>query len=243
MSTPQLLHLSQRNPQQWSTVHSKQSMDAYHATSRESQAMEENGSFSTFLEGSFVLRPHPFSYFLYLVVIFIMSFIFRDPFFDGFDDLVSATFNPKFMKWALEDESAPKKHSKKTSAKNHDTQIAAVKEGRISPFSGFGRMDMHETDKDYQLSVDIPGMDRKDIKVTAENNALVIEGERKEEKEDKKNGKYHFMERHFGSFRREMSIPSNADAEKIDAVYENGVLKVVIPKKEKEVEKKMITVN
>lgn len=175
-----------------------------------------------------------------------MSFIFRDPFFDGFDDFMNGAFNSKFMnpeRWSIEDDVPTKKHAKKTSSKNHDSLLAVSKNNKITPFSGFGRMDMRESDKDYQLSVDIPGMGKDNIKVTAENNVLVIEGERKQEKEDKKDGKYHFVERHFGSFHREMSIPANADAEKINAVYENGVLKVVIPKKEKEVEKKMITVN
>ncbi|OAO15738.1 Heat shock protein [Blastocystis sp. ATCC 50177/Nand II] len=165
-----------------------------------------------------------------------MSFIFRDPFFDGFDDFMNGAFSSKFMnpdRWGIEDEVAPKKHAKKASAKNHDSLVAVSKNNKITPFSGFGRMDMRESDKDYQLSVDIPGMDKDGIKVTSENNVLVIEGERKQEKESKKDG----------NFRREMSIPSNADATKINAVYENGVLKVVIPKVEKKVEKKMITVN
>lgn len=198
------------------------------------------------LEGSLFFSGSPFSLFISFVIDLVMSFIFRDPFFDGFDDFMNGAFGSKFMnpdRWGIEDEVAPKKHAKKASAKNHDSLVAVSKNNKITPFSGFGRMDMRESDKDYQLSVDIPGMDKDGIKVTSENNVLVIEGERKQEKESKKDGKYHFVERHFGSFRREMSIPSNADATKINAVYENGVLKVVIPKVEKKVEKKMITVN
>ena len=86
-------------------------------------------------------------------------------------------------------------------------------------------------------------MKKEEIKISTENNMLVIEGERKKElcKDDEQN-KYHFMERHYGSFRREVTIPVNANAESICATYENGVLKVCIPKVEQPIHKKQITV-
>ena len=112
----------------------------------------------------------------------------------------------------------------------------------ITPFSGFGRMDMKENEKEYEMSVDLPGMDKSEIKMHVEDNGLVIEGERKSEKKEEKD-KYHFCERHFGSFHREVSLPKNANVDGINAMYENGVLKVVIPKKEESAQKKQICVN
>ena len=150
-----------------------------------------------------------------------MSIIFRDPFFDNFDDLLVSAF--------------PKQHD--------DWFDDGVRRDMITPFSGFGRMDMKETDKEYELKVDLPGMEKSEIKMTVENNGLVIEGERKSEKKNKKD-KCHFTERHYGSFRREISLPKNANVEAISAVYENGVLDVTIPKKEEASEqKKQICVN
>lgn len=163
-----------------------------------------------------------------------MSFILRDPFFNGFEDVLSTNwpFGTRGYPFSLED----KKDESLSSPKRMRRDV-------ITPFSGFGRMDMKETDKDYELSVDIPGMDKSEIKITTDNNVLSIEGERKQEKkvDDKKN-KYHFTERHFGSFHREISLPANANTEKIDAVYNNGVLMVSIPKREQEMNKKHIDV-
>ena len=110
------------------------------------------------------------------------------------------------------------------------------------PLLLFGRMDMKENEKEYEMSVDLPGMDKSEIKMHVEDNGLVIEGERKEEKKEDKD-KCHFCERHFGSFHREVSLPKNANVDGISAMYENGVLKVVIPKKEEGASKKQICVN
>lgn len=156
-----------------------------------------------------------------------MSFIFRDPFFNVFDDYLSSLPSMN-SSWLTDDENADSK----------------VRRDVITPFSGFGRMDLHETDKDYELTMDLPGMDKSEINISTENNKLVIEGERKEEKkEDDKEKKCHFMERHFGSFHREVALPKNTNVENIGAVYENGVLKINIPKIEVDNGKKTVTVN
>ena len=176
-----------------------------------------------------------------------MSFILRDPFFDGFDDLMEMTYPFGMFRrspFGVIEDDQTKAHSKKAKA-DRNGALTKVSEGMLTPFSGFGRMDMHESDTSYDLSVDMPGMKKDEIQVTAEDNTLVIKGERKQEQEKKdKNGKYHFVERHFGSFHREMSIPKNVDCEKISATYENGVLKVSIPKvAAPATSKKAITVN
>ena len=162
-----------------------------------------------------------------------MSFVFRDPFFDAFDDYLTSSM-PCYC--AIDND------EEKNSAVQKNPK---VRRDVITPFSGFGRMDVHENENEYEVSVDIPGMDKDDIKLSSEENKLVIEGERKsEKKEDDDKTKYHFVERHFGSFHREVCLPGNALMDKIAAKYENGVLKISIPK-EKKVEsvKKQITVN
>ena len=111
-----------------------------------------------------------------------------------------------------------------------------------TPFSGFGRMDLHESDKEYHIRMDVPGMTKEEINISLDNNNLVIEGERKDEK-DGADSKCHFSERHFGSFHREVSLPQNAKISDINAKYENGVLLISIPKEVVESNVKQITVN
>ena len=163
-----------------------------------------------------------------------MSFILRDPFFNGIEDVLNNNwpFVSHRDRCRLEDRDT-----------HEDNDSKRVRRDVITPFSGFGRMDLQETDKSYDLSLDIPWMNKSDISITAENNVLSIQGERKHERTvDDKDKKYHFTERHFGSFHREISLPSNANADQIRAVYNNGVLQVVIPKVESESNKKMIDV-
>ena len=87
----------------------------------------------------------------------------------------------------------------------------------------------HETD--LVIKVDLPEIKREEIKVTVENGVLVLSGERKLEKEEK-GRKYHRIERAYGSFGRTFSLPDNADAEKVNAEFNEGVLKLHIAKSE-----------
>eukprot|EP00736_Rhodelphis_marinus_P002361 Rmarinus@m.23434 len=90
-------------------------------------------------------------------------------------------------------------------------------------------VDVHETEKEYQFKCDIPGMDEKDIKVSCDDNLLTIEGERKDEKTtEEKNVRR--VERSFGHFRRQFSLPGSVDSKATQAHYENGVLNVNVPK-------------
>jgi len=81
------------------------------------------------------------------------------------------------------------------------------------------------------IKVDLPEIKREEIKVTVENGVLVLSGERELEKEEK-GRKYHRIERAYGSFGRSFSLPDNADAEKVNAEFNDGVLKLHIAKRE-----------
>jgi HSP20 family protein len=81
------------------------------------------------------------------------------------------------------------------------------------------------------VKAELPGMDRKDIALHLENNVLSLRGERRFEKETKEEN-YHRIERSYGNFSRSFSIPATVDEEKIRADYKDGVLKIVLPKKE-----------
>jgi HSP20 family protein len=86
-----------------------------------------------------------------------------------------------------------------------------------------------ETDKAYEITAELPGMDEKNVEVNVANGGLTIKGEKREEKEEKTKG-YHLQERHFGSFERFFRVPEGVDADKIEATFKKGVLTVILPK-------------
>lgn len=92
-------------------------------------------------------------------------------------------------------------------------------------------VDLKEEADRFVLSADVPGVDPKDIEITMENGVLSIRGERKLEQEDKGEG-YLRTERLYGTFHRRFTLPGNADAENVTAKSNNGVLEVVIPKRQ-----------
>ncbi len=93
-------------------------------------------------------------------------------------------------------------------------------------------LEVKETDDRYIVRMDIPGVNKKDIKIEVTDNTLIVSGERKEEKEEKE-ASYYRREIAYGSFYRAIQLPSDIDPEKINAKYENGVLVIEIPKSEK----------
>ena len=98
--------------------------------------------------------------------------------------------------------------------------------------SGFTpQLDIHESDKDYQVSVELPGMDEKDIQVSLSEDCLTISGEKKNETREKKNGFYR-SERSYGSFQRQVRLPSNVNEKGAMATFKYGVLKITLPKVE-----------
>jgi HSP20 family protein len=93
-------------------------------------------------------------------------------------------------------------------------------------------VDIKETDKEFIIHADIPGVDPDDIDVHMEDGMLTIKGERESETKENRDG-YKRVERHRGTFYRRFSLPDTANAEKISAKSKNGVLEITIPKQEK----------
>lgn len=91
-------------------------------------------------------------------------------------------------------------------------------------------LDIRETDDAYLVSVDVPGMDKDDVKIELDNNQLRVFGERREERyEGDKSAR---TERYFGWFERTVTLPSQVRDEQIEATMKNGVLHIAIPKVE-----------
>ncbi|MGE5537362.1 MAG: Hsp20/alpha crystallin family protein [Gemmatimonas sp.] len=93
------------------------------------------------------------------------------------------------------------------------------------------RTNVAETDGAYEIEMELPGIEEKDIDVKIAGDVLTVSGERKEEKDEQKK-EYHLVERSYGSFRRSFTLPENVAQEKIAATFKNGVLSVMLPKKE-----------
>ncbi|ACD91183.1 MAG: Hsp20/alpha crystallin family protein [Chlorobium limicola] len=112
---------------------------------------------------------------------------------------------------------------------------------KVSPFfssmiTPSFKVDISEDETAIYVSADMPGMKKEDVKVSMEDDVLCISAERKQEEEEKKKG-YHRIERNWGSMSRSFTVGDNVDAENIQASYENGELKITLPKKESEPKK------
>jgi len=90
-------------------------------------------------------------------------------------------------------------------------------------------IDLVERDKAFEMTADMPGLEEKDIEVNVANGVLTVKGEKEEGKDDKKED-FHLRERRFSSFERSIRLPETVDADKIEATFKNGVLKIVLPK-------------
>ncbi len=99
-------------------------------------------------------------------------------------------------------------------------------------------MDVVEEKNGFVVQVDLPGMTKKDIDLTVEDNRLVIAGERKwEEKVDE--DRLHRVERGYGKFHRMVALPREVDPEKVDATFKDGILTVTVPKTDQSKPKKI----
>ena len=96
------------------------------------------------------------------------------------------------------------------------------------------RINVADGEKDINISIELPGMDEKDMEISLAKDSITVKGEKKEEKEEK--GKnFHRMERSYGSFSRTIPLPVEIDQNKVEATYKQGVLNIVLPKTEKAV--------
>jgi HSP20 family protein len=136
-----------------------------------------------------------------------MSLVRWDPFRELED--VSNRFNRFFGRGASE---APK-----------DTMMA---------FDWAPTVDIAETETEFQIKAELPDVKKDDVKVSVDKGVLRLEGERRQEKEEK-GKKYHRVERSYGSFLRTFVLPDNIDEGKVRAEFKDGVLHVVLPKTEK----------
>jgi len=90
-------------------------------------------------------------------------------------------------------------------------------------------LDLGATDQSYTVSVEVPGVDEKDVKVEIANDTLTIRGEKKQETEEKDKN-YYRMERSYGSFQRVLSLPEDVDQKGVAATFKNGVLTITMPR-------------
>ena len=93
-------------------------------------------------------------------------------------------------------------------------------------------MDIVEEAKEYLIKVELPEVQKDDVKVTVESGTLTISGERKAEKEEK-GRRFHRVERYYGQFERSFTIPDDAEANDVRAEFKDGVLRVHLAKSEK----------
>ena len=114
-------------------------------------------------------------------------------------------------------------------------EIDRLFDGFSRGFSGFPAremmpsMDLSETDKEIEITAELPGLEEKDIQLNVADNVLTIRGEKKNEREETKKD-YHLVERSYGSFTRAVQLPEGVNADGIKAVMSKGVLKVTVPK-------------
>ncbi len=116
-------------------------------------------------------------------------------------------------------------------------EINRLFEDFASGFPGFGvgtrdlapTMDVAETDKQIEITVELPGLEEKDVQINLSDNTLTIRGEKKAEREQKDKD-YHLVERSYGSFSRTLELPAGVNADDIKATISKGVLNVTVPK-------------
>lgn len=104
------------------------------------------------------------------------------------------------------------------------TVFGKARLGRFPP------TDIDESDKDYTVSIELPGLDANDIELSVGDSMLTVKGEKKSEREEEEKG-YHLAERSYGRFERSFRLPEGVDTEKIDAAFDKGVLKITLPKR------------
>ena len=100
------------------------------------------------------------------------------------------------------------------------------------------KVDLTENDKELSISVELPGINKKDIEINYKDGYVTVSGEKKDKNEEKDKD-YYKTERRYGKFCRSFSIPEYVDTDKILAKYSNGILKIKLPKNEKAIPKEI----
>ncbi|MEQ9403213.1 MAG: Hsp20/alpha crystallin family protein [Cyclobacteriaceae bacterium] len=103
------------------------------------------------------------------------------------------------------------------------------------------KVDIAETDSEFEIQFHIPGVKKEEINIDLNENELTISGERKFENE-KSEKNFHTVESYFGSFRRSFFLPDSVNRDKVDANYTDGVLSIKLPKDVKKLAKKQISI-
>lgn len=94
------------------------------------------------------------------------------------------------------------------------------------------RVNVEENDERYEVTAEVPGMEKEDINIDIRDHTLTLKGEKKLE-EEKKDKDFRLLERCYGEFTRTFKLPEDVDTAKIEAAYKNGILMIDIPKTEK----------
>lgn len=111
--------------------------------------------------------------------------------------------------------------------------------GSMSTFSP--KVDIAETEKEFEIQLHVPGMNKSDFNIDLNKDQITISGERKFEKE-KNEKNFHSVESYYGSFNRTFYLPDVINKDKVDATYQDGILTITLPKDELKVTKKQIAV-
>lgn len=100
---------------------------------------------------------------------------------------------------------------------------------RHQPVLAMPKLDVSESDQEYDIELELPGLDKKDLDVLVEDDTLVVRGKKEQHNEDKKR-RFHRIERSYGHFQRLLSLPEDADQANIQARLDKGVLHIRIPR-------------
>lgn len=156
-----------------------------------------------------------------------------DRFFDDDDLFLFDRINDSLHRIAREHEKEKEKEKEKKEESNNNhpnSNSNEITHLRSNFLSSFGKSDLIETEKDYKIHVDVPGVPAEDLEVSLADKYLIIKAERKHVHQENSD-KVHSMERTFGKLQRKFRIPQNADVDQVETKFKNGVLSVSIPKK------------
>ena len=112
--------------------------------------------------------------------------------------------------------------------------LSPLSKGWLTPLTASGllrpQLDIAVTDKEYSITVEVPGVSQKDVKIEIADDTMTILGEKKQEKEEREKD-YYRVERSYGSFQRVLSLPEDANQDEVKATFKNGVLSIKMPRK------------